>query len=152
MSSRLLQALLFALAIAAGVSACDGPPSVTEQVKAAIAELEELGEAGERSAFLERLTEDFQGQGGPGNVFSRDEFGTFLALQWSQHRRISAQLFPIEVTELGPGLATAKFRVLLTGGAGLIPDSGQMYAVETSWQLEDGDWLLWRCSWTSTGL
>ena len=147
-----LKKLFLAAALAALLLPAAALADETEQVKAAIAELEELGEAGERSAFLERLTGDFQGQGGPGNVFSRDEFGTFLALQWSQHRRISAQLFPIEVTELGPGLATAKFRVLLTGGAGLIPDSGQMYAVETSWQLEDGDWLLWRCSWTSTGL
>lgn len=135
--------------LALSLAACGGEVSVTEQVKAAIAELEALGEEGNRSGFMDRVTEDFQGQGG---TLTRDDFGSMLVLQWSQHRRISAQLFTIEVTELGPTLATAKFRVLLTGGAGLIPESGQMYAVETSWQAADGQWQLFRASWEPVGL
>lgn len=134
---------LSATAILAG---CSEPPSVEQQVVAAIQELEALGEAGDRGGFMDGVAEDFQGQGG---AMTRDEFGALLVLQWNQHRRIRAQLFPIEVTELGPALATAQFRVLLTGGGGLIPESGRLYDVETTWSAEGGDWLLWRASWAS---
>jgi hypothetical protein len=137
--------LLACLALMAG---CGGEPSVEDQVRAAIAQMEELGEEGDRSGFLDMLTDDYQGQDGR---YNKDEFGKFLMLQWSQHRRIRAQLFPVTVTELGPNLATASFRVLLTGGAGLLPETGQLYEVETRWLREGSDWQLWQAQWKAAG-
>lgn len=128
---------------------CAGEGSVSDQVKAALAEMEELGESGDRAGFMDFVTEDFQGQGG---AMTRDDFGRLLVFQWNNNRRINAQLFPVEVTELGPTLATAKFRVLLTGGTGWLPERGQVYDVETSWQKEDGEWMLWRAAWAPVSL
>jgi hypothetical protein len=141
--------VLLGTALAALLSACGEEVSVSEQVKAAIAEMEKLGESGERGAFMDFITADFQGQGGQ---LTHDDFGRLLVLQWNQNRRINAQLFPIDVTELGPTLATAKFRMLLTGGSGWLPERGQLYEVETSWQKEDGDWKLWQATWAPVSL
>jgi len=128
------------------LSGCGERGSVSDQVKAAISDMETLGEAGDRGGFMDYVTEDFQGQGG---TLTRDDFNRLLLLQWNQNRRIGAQLFPVEVTELGPTLATARFRMLLTGGAGWLPERGQLFDVETSWQKEGGDWKLWRATWQS---
>ena len=43
----------------------------------------------------------------------------------------------------------ARFSVLATGGSGgFLPDSGQVYQVETGWRLVDGEWKLLNASWT----
>lgn len=41
----------------------------------------------------------------------------------------------------------AHFRILVTGGAGLLPESGQLYEVETGWIRDGGDWLLDKAEW-----
>ena len=49
---------------------------------------------------------------------------------------------------LDPSNAIARFNLLATGGSGgLLPDSGQVFAVETGWQYIDGHWLLRNASW-----
>ena len=73
-----------------------------------------------------------------------------------EKRRLRAQLFPIYVQQKGglqpPTQASAQFNILVTGGAGLLPDSGQLFAVETDWILDGGDWLLIRADWESVDL
>jgi hypothetical protein len=41
--------------------------------------------------------------------------------------------------------------VLLTGGAGLLPETGQLYEVETRWLREGSDWQLWQAQWKAAG-
>ena len=49
----------------------------------------------------------------------------------------------------GENDAIARFSVLATGGSGgLLPESGQVYQVETGWRLIDGEWMLINASWT----
>jgi hypothetical protein len=124
--------------------ACGPSGSIEDQVRERIAAMEEAGEAGKRIAFMGFVAEGFQAQQ---DSMSRDDFQRFMFLQMSQQRRIHAQLFPITVDVSGPNLAIARFKVLVTGGGGLIPDDGQLFNVETEWVLEDGDWLLWRADW-----
>lgn len=126
------------------LAACGPSGSIEDQVRARIAAMEEAGEAGERLAFMGFVADGFQAQG---SSMSRDDFRRFMFLQMSQHRRIQAQLFPITIDVSGPNLAVARFKALVTGGGGLIPDDGQLFDVETEWVLEDGEWLLWRADW-----
>ena len=38
-------------------------------------------------------------------------------------------------------------RVLLTGGAGWLPEQGSVYRVETGWRRSGDDWLLTSARW-----
>lgn len=123
---------------------CGKVPPVAEQIRATIAEMETLAEEGQRGAFMEKVADQFSGQGG---TLSREEFRNYLLLQWNRNQRIYAQLFTIEVQNQGPAHASAQFRALLTGGRGLIPERGQLYSITTTWVAQDDEWLLSSATW-----
>ncbi|MEE4218446.1 MAG: nuclear transport factor 2 family protein [Xanthomonadales bacterium] len=101
-------------------------------------------EGGERRAFMEHIGAGFTAQDGRMN---RDQVRALVVFQLNRYERLQGQLFPISVLETGPETAEAKFRALVTGGPNWIPDSGQVYDFETTWRLEDGDWLLVSANW-----
>jgi hypothetical protein len=70
-----------------------------------------------------------------------------MIFQINQHRRLQAQFLPIFVRETGEDTASANFRLLVTGGAGLLPESGQLFEVETAWLRSDSEWLLTAADW-----
>lgn len=125
------------------LAACGGG-SVEEQVRATIDAMETAAEAGKPFDFMAHVADDFQGRNGQ---MERQDFMRFMTLQINRHSRIRAQLFPVSVTDDGGNFATATFRVLVTGGGGLIPEEGQVYDVETTWTRDGGDWSLWRADW-----
>lgn len=126
------------------LASCGPGGSVEDQIKANIDAMEAAAEQGERRGFMAYLAAGFSGQSGG---MTREDFARYLFLQINERRRVQARLFPVAVDVQGPNLAIARFNVLLTGGAGLIPDDGQLFSVETEWVLENGDWLLWRADW-----
>ena len=132
------------LALVALLAACERPLTVDQQIIAAILEMEERIEAGERRAFMEYVSDDFSGQHG---VMDRERLRAYVVLQLNRYQRLQGRLFPIDVEDLGDGLATAWFRALVTGGANWIPENGQMFEFETHWRLEDGDWRLTAANW-----
>jgi hypothetical protein len=140
--------LLPALLAAVLLAACGPSGTVEEQIRARIADMEAAGEAGERGAFMGFVADGFEAQD---RAMNRDDFRRFMFLQFSRQRRVQAQVFPITVEAQGPNLATARFKVLVTGGGGLIPEDGQLFDVETQWMLDGGDWLLWRADWRPLG-
>lgn len=142
--ARQVPAVLIAVLLSCMLLSCSPPPSVEQQIIGVIREMEEQVEAGERRAFIAHVADDFVGQHG---ITTRDELNAMVLLQLNQHRRLQVQLFPIHVTPTMPGQAQASFRVLMTGGPGWIPDSGQMYTVGTRWQEHDGDWFLVTARW-----
>jgi hypothetical protein len=65
-----------------------------------------------------------------------------------RYRDVSAKIGPATVELRGARDAVARFSVLATGGSGgLLPDSGQVYEIETGWRLEDGEWKLLNAIW-----
>lgn len=136
LATLLLAALLLA--------SCSEEQTLEQQIISVIREMEENGEAGRRGAFMDRVHESFSGQAGR---LARDEFQRFMVLQWNQNQKLHAQLFPITVTEDWDQQASARFKVLVTGGRGFIPDRGQVFEVFTIWQFEDNDWYLLRADW-----
>jgi len=123
---------------------CGENLSVEQRIIATIQTMEEAAEAGEHLNFMAHIADTFQAQQGS---MDRREFHRFMIFQINQHRRLHATFFPIHVRELGEEMATAHFRILVTGGGGLLPESGQLFEAETQWLLEDGDWMLNEANW-----
>jgi hypothetical protein len=132
-------AALFVLA-----TGCSPPMTVEQQVIAVIREMESRIEAVERRPFMSHVAGDFSGQDGQMN---RDQFNALVLYYLRRYKRLNAQLLPIQVTPEGDDRAAARFRVLLTGGEGWLPEHGELYQVETRWRREDGDWLLQAANW-----
>ena len=123
---------------------CGEEPTLEQQIIGTINEMEELAEEGKRRPFMAMVAADFSGQSG---IMTKDEFQRFMIMQWNVNQRLHFQLGPIHVYSAGPGMATAEFRGLITGGRGLIPDRGQFYEFHTSWLLDGDDWLLRSANW-----
>ncbi len=133
----------------AAFSACSPPLTVSQQVIAAIREMETRMENGERRRFMSHVAEDFYGQN---EQLNRQQLSGYIFYQLNRHQRLHAQLFPISVNETGEATASAKFRALITGGPGWIPDQGQFYDFETLWRYQDGEWKLTSADWNPVPL
>ena len=147
--SRGLTPLLVAVLLIAAFSACSPPLTVSQQVIAAIREMETRIEDGERWQFIKHVSEDFSGQNGQLN---RQQLMGLVIYQLNRHQRLHAQLFPISVNETGEQTASANFRALITGGPGWIPDQGQLYDFETLWRYQGGEWKLTSANWNPVPL
>ena len=91
------------------------------------------------------LARDFVGNDGMDRRAIRQlAAGVFL-----RHREVAAKVGPVSVELRGESDAIARFSVLATGGSGgFLPQSGQVYQVETGWRLVDGEWKLLSANWT----
>ena len=138
-----MRRLLIVLILAAA-QGCEQPPTVEQRIIAEIRDMEARIEEGARLNFMSHFAEDFRGQGGRMN---RDQLRAFVVLQLRRYEKLNARLLPITAQEIGDREATAEFRVLLTGGSGWLPESGQMYRIRTHWRLDDGDWLVVAAWW-----
>lgn len=132
------------IGLALGLAACSPSLTVEQQVIAVIRDMEARVEAAERRPFMSHFADDFTAQDGRMN---RDQFNALVLYYLRRFERLTAQLFPIQVTAEGEDRASARFHVLVTGGAGLLPERGQLYQVETQWRRENGDWLLAAAKW-----
>jgi len=126
------------------LAACGDELTVEQQVIATLRNMEYAAEEGQHLEFMTYVAESFSAQQGS---MDRREFHRFMIFQINQNRRLQAQFFPIFVTETGEDTASAHFRILVTGGAGLLPESGQLFEVETSWLRDGGDWDLNEADW-----
>jgi hypothetical protein len=140
--------LLFTLVFACLLSACSEELSLEQQVTASLRNMEAHIEAGERSEFMEYIAEDFHGQGGE---LDRDRLNAMLVFQLRRHEQVNVQLFPVQVLPAGVDEAEATFRILLTGGSGLLPETGQFYQVVSYWQMQHGEWRLRSAQWQVAG-
>jgi hypothetical protein len=133
-----------ALALLAALSSCERPMTVDQQIIATIRNMEASIEAGERRAFLEHVSEDFSGQNGSMN---HDQLRAYVIFQMRRYQQLQGRLFPIDVEDRGDGRAVAWLPALVTGGAGWLPESGQVFEFETEWRRVDDEWLLTAANW-----
>ena len=142
--------LAFSAALAALLlTACGEKLSVEQQIIATLQVMEEAAEQGEHFEFMGYVANSFSGQYGS---MDRREFHRFMIFQINQNRRLHAQFFPIYVQESGEDLASAHFKLLVTGGGGLLPESGQLFEVETQWLRDGSDWMLEKADWEAVQL
>ena len=126
------------------LTACSKELSVEQQIIATLRNMEYAAEEGQHLEFMSYIADSFGAQQGS---MDRREFHRFMIFQINQNRRLQAQFFPIYVEDKKEGSASANFRLLVTGGAGLLPESGQLFEVETSWLRDGGDWQLINADW-----
>jgi hypothetical protein len=139
-----MRALLLGALAGLLLVACGEELTIEQQVIATIRSMELAAEAGEHLEFMGSVADTMQAQHGD---MDKRAFHRFMIFQLNQHRRLQAKFFPIHVRETGAGRAEANFHVLVTGGGGLLPDSGQVYAVESAWLRDGSDWLLEKANW-----
>ena len=123
---------------------CSPQRTVEQEIIAVIREMEARIEAVERRPFMSHVAADFTAQGGQMN---RDQFNALVLSYLHRYKRVNVRFLPIRVTAGEAGQAAANFRVVLTGGEGLLPEAGQLYEVATHWQRVRGDWLLHAADW-----
>ena len=91
------------------------------------------------------LADDFVGNEGMDRRGARQ----LAVAMFLRHRDVGARIGPITVELRGETNAVAKFSVLATGGSGgFLPESGQVFDIETGWRLVDGEWRLLNARWT----
>lgn len=100
-------------------------------------------EARDAGAVLAPVAEDF---GGPDGL-DRDGLARLVRLSFLRNAGIGTTLGPMSVQVDGER-ARVGFDAGLTGGRGLLPERAQLYAVETGWRFEDGEWMLISAQWT----
>ncbi|MEJ8568346.1 hypothetical protein [Elongatibacter sediminis] len=141
--------LVLLVALVTVAPGCSQQLSVEQQVIAVIRDMEARLEAVERRPFMNHVAPDFNAQDGRMN---REQFNAMVLYYIHRYKRLSARLLPIQV-EAGEGdTATARFRVLFTGGENWMPDAGRVYQVESRWRMEDGEWLLAAARWEALEL
>jgi hypothetical protein len=118
------------------------PPE--ERLRAAMSDLQASIEQRDAKGLESHLAEDFVGPDG----LDREGARRMAQVLFLRHRDVGVRTGPEEVT-LHAGHATVRFSAALTGGAGgLLPDSAQLYDVESGWREEEGAWRLTSVRWT----
>lgn len=129
---------------------CGGRDTPEQALREAMAGVQAAIEARDAATLDDWLAEDFIGPGGMDRDRARR---TALAL-FMRYRDVGVAIGPLDIQLQGkhaqPGHARVRFEAVATGGSGrLLPESGQVYAVETGWRLEDGDWRMTSARWES---
>ena len=138
----------WALLMCLTLASCGKAPTVEQQIIASLETMEADAEDGRFMDFMSHVAKNFKGQQG---ALGRQDFQRYMMLQVNENRRIYVNFFPIRVVgtpELaGEPKASASFRLLVTGGKGILPERGQLLDVNTSWVREGGKWLLLSADW-----
>ncbi len=136
MRSGFLLVLICLLAL----GGCSAEPDEAA-LRRVLSEMEEAIESGNSGDFIDRLSSDFAGQDG---MDSRQLRTTLLALSM-RHEKLGVTLGPVAVKLFGDR-ATVAVEVLATGGSWM-PQTGQMFDIESSWKRVDGEWVCFAASW-----
>ena len=132
--------LVFAMLLAAGAGCKRTPPE--QALRETIAGMQAAGEARDVDALFEPIAEDFAGSEG----MDRTAFRRYVTLMSMRSKNVGVTLGPIEVKLYGDR-ATASFTAAIRGGPGFLPEQAQVYAIDTGWRMDDGDWKLISAAW-----
>ena len=136
----LFAAVLFSIVLAA----CGPTTPDEEQIRAEIRGMAEALADGDVRGVLAPISDDFSGV-----TWNLDRRSARLMLlrELRAHQQLRARVFDIEIDMRGEDRAVATMHTVVTGGSGLIPDTGRWYRVETGWRRDGGDWMLVSAEW-----
>lgn len=117
------------------------PPE--QALRDAMSDLQAAVERRDATAVRALLADDFIGpEGLDRNGAHRLSQGLFL-----RYRDVGARIGPLDISMQEPH-ARVQFDAIVSGGGGaLLPESGQVYQVDTGWRFEDGQWRLVSADW-----
>lgn len=115
-----------------------------QALREALSGLQATIEKRDASGLQGMLADDFIGPEG----LDRDGARRLAQAMFLRYRDVGAKIGPLDITLQGDRHASVHFSAAVSGGAGaVLPDSGQIYDVETGWRLEDGNWQLVSAQW-----
>lgn len=123
------------------LAACARTPP-EEKLRATVAGMQAAIEQRDASSLQDAIADDFIGPDG----LDREGARRMAQLMFLRYRDVGVTLGPLDI-DLRDQHATVRCTAAITGGAGVLPESGQVYDVETGWRLEDGEWRLVNASW-----
>ncbi|KGQ19057.1 hypothetical protein LF41_149 [Lysobacter dokdonensis DS-58] len=114
-----------------------------ESLRRTIGEVQTAIEERDAGAVADGIAQDFIGPGG----MDRKAAQRLAAVVFLQNRKVGVTLGPLDI-KLQPGGATVKCTAALTGGdSALLPTSGQVYDVTSTWRQDGDDWELVSAEW-----
>jgi hypothetical protein len=143
MHANFWRRLLCAAAMSLGLLACSRPDP-EQQLRERIEMLQRHIDSRDAAAVGSVLASDFVGNDGMDRRGAqRLAAGTFL-----RYRDVGVRIGPLQVEMRGERHAKVRFMAAASGGAGLLPQDAQVYALTTGWRLDDGDWVMTNAQWT----
>ncbi len=138
-----MKSLILLLLTAVLLAGCGQPDSPEQIIADNLAQLEEGIEQKDPDQVLDLIHENFSTRSGADKLWIKRTMAFYMI----KHTKIEIVSSGLDI-EMQPESANAGFSALVTGGAGLIPEQGAIYQVETEWRLQDGDWLLVYADWS----
>ena len=142
MSPRRRAHALLAIAALAVAAACSRKPPemlLREQIATAQAAVKSR----DAGALREVLADDFVGPDG----LDRSGAGRMAQGIFLRYRDIGVVIGPLDIT-MRDEFATVRFTAAARGGSGsVLPQSAQVYDVETGWRLISGEWRMTSARW-----
>lgn len=126
------------------LAACAERPPAEQQIRNRIQAMQTDLAEGRARSFMAPVAEDFTAAT---RGLDRRAAGLLLRREMLAHDRLTARLADLEVTLQGETRATATMHAVVTGGSGLIPDTGGWYRLTTGWRLDDDEWMLISARW-----
>lgn len=115
-----------------------------QALREAMSELQATIDRRDAPGLKALLADDFIGPEG----LDRDGARRLAQGMFLRYRDIGAKVGPLAIIVHDDLHASVRFNAAVSGGAGgLLPESGQLYDVDTSWRLEDGEWRLVSAQW-----
>ena len=133
----LLVPMLLALA------ACSRPPP-EEALRKDVDAMRTAVEARDVGELSDGIADDFIGPEG----MDRKGATRLAQIVFLRNRDVGVTMGPLDIA-MREGGATVKFTAALTGGSGgMLPASGQVYDVATTWRQKDDEWELVTAEWS----
>jgi hypothetical protein len=139
MHLRELACFVLSLLLLAG---CARKPD-EQRIRDAVAAMQSAMEAGSPRDFMAYVTRDFTGNDG---TVDHDGLANLMRAMLLRNDKVGVSLGPIDIEVQG---TRAKMHVIatFTGGAGLIPEHGAIYSIDSGWRREGSDWRVYFAKW-----
>jgi ketosteroid isomerase-like protein len=132
-----------ALALALALGAGCGRSDPEREIRATVARMAQSVEKRDPAAFLDAVAEDFSRESG---AFGKQDVKRTLLGAYLRNEKIVVSAVVTDVRIEGDR-ASAKVRVIATGGAGLLPERGQTWDFDSAWKRDGGQWKVFNAEW-----
>ncbi|MBN1574214.1 MAG: hypothetical protein JW984_13535 [Deltaproteobacteria bacterium] len=138
-------AFLILVAAALALATCGKEPTDEEKIEALIRDAAEKAEAKDIRGVLKHVSESYKDREGN----DRNQIKGLLFVYFQGYEKIGIFIRDIKVEVKGDD-AMAVVKLVFTGGAEIIPESGSGYVLDLKLKREEGDWRVVRAGWTES--
>lgn len=141
---RSIAVLLF-VAVALSITSCGKELTEEEKIEALIRDAAEKAEAKDIRGVMKHVSESYKDKQGN----DRNQIKGILFIYFQRYEKIGIFIRGMEIEVEGDN-AAAEVKLIFTGGADIIPESGSGYILDLKLNREEGDWRVVRAGWTES--